>query len=370
MRQLTMMPSIHALFNENYLPPKLLHRDKELTMLSSLFSIEEEASQSVNVLVHGAFGIGRTTLLRFFGQDNLPYYKQPFIRFQQKQSHEILSDILQLLAPNTYSVSCISEQWALLKRLIRKTEIPMIFTFDDVDRNSIEIYGKLLQVCKENGTSSMTTAPRYFPRLLKSEVLRFLDVTFGLEPFSDNQFLDIVQQRVQAVFPPPVPQPIMEFMADLICLLDFQRPATVVELLQNLHPFLSYGLPLTADAIRQACLHSRTLHYDFWSEHLSSFSELDVTTMLLLQAIGQYFINHPSKIYVTKFNLFNQYQQVGESIGFLANASQFSRALNTILFQDLLLCSRYNTQNYYTLLPAEGYLEIVELLLGEYSVEQ
>lgn len=362
--------SIHPLFNESYLPPKLLHRDKELTMLSNLFSIEKGTSQSVNVLVHGAFGIGRTTLLRFFGQDNLPYYKHPFIRFQQKQSHEILSEILHLLAPNTYSVSSLSEQWVLLKRLLRTTEIPLIFIFDDVDRNSVKIYEKLLQVCKENGTSSMTTAPRYFPRLLKSEALRFLDVAFDLEPFSDNQFLDIVQQRVQAVVPHPVPQPIMEFIADLICLLDFQRPATVVELLQNLHPFLSHGLPLTADIIRQACLNSRTLHYDFWSEHLSSLSDLDVTTVLLLQAIGQYFINRPGKIYVTKSSLFNQYQQVGEAIGFLANAPQFCRALNTILFQDLLLCSRYNTQNYYTLLPAEGYLQIVELLLGEYSVEQ
>jgi hypothetical protein len=81
-------------------------------------------------------------------------------------------------------------------------------------------------------------------------------------------------------------------------------------------------------------------------------------------------INHPGQIYVTKSRLFRQYQQVTEGIGLQPTASQFSRALNILLFQDLILRSRYTSENYFTLIPAEGYLEIVELLLGDYQPEQ
>ncbi len=354
-----MASSVDALFNANYLPVKLLHRDQELATLSNLISSNESSSQPMNVLVHGSFGIGRTTLLRFFGQHKLGPYRRPFIRFQGKHSTEIITDTLHSLAPIHNPTSSLPEQWSLIKRLVRKSEVPVVFVFDDVDAQSSGIYGKLLSMCKENGVSSLATAPRYYPRQLDSNASQFLDVAMELEPFTDHQFLDIVKQRVAEVFPHPVPSYITDFMADLICVLDFQRPATVVELLQNLHPLIATTSRISANQIRQSCINSRTLHYDFWSSNLSCLTELDATTVLLLQAIGQYFVNHPGHIYVSKSSLFTQFEQVAEGIGFPDPSPQFSRALNMVLFQDLLLQSRYTAQNYFTLLPAEGYLEIV-----------
>ncbi len=365
-----MTASVDALFNLNYLPARLLHRNQELATLSNLFCQEDTSTQPLNILVHGSFGIGRTTLLRYFGVHELTTFSRPFIAFHHKPTHEIVTDTLLALSPSPYTSTSIPEQWTLIKRLIRKAETPLVFTLDDVDFQTTEIYGKFLQLCKENGVSSMATAPRYFPRQLESETSRYLDVSLELEPFSDQQLLDIVRHRVAEIYPEPVPAEVTEFMADLICMLDFQRPATAVDLLQNLHPLISQTNEITAEKIRRACLASRTLHYDFWSGHLSSLTELDAATVLLLQAVGQYFINHPGQIYVTKLSLFRQYQQVSEGIGLQPTASQFSRALNILLFQDFILRSRYTAENYFTLLPAEGYLEIVELLLGDYQPEQ
>jgi hypothetical protein len=365
-----MASSVNALFNVNYLPTRLLHRNQELITLTNLFTSEESTAQPMNILVHGSFGIGRTTLLRFFGHHELSNYHRPLINFQYKQAGEIVDDTLHALSPDTSNYMALPEQWTLIKRLIRKAETPLVFTFDDVSSQTIEVYGKFVQVCKETGVSSMATAPLYFPRRFKNDISRFLDVSLELEPFTDHQFLDIVKQRVAEVFPHPVPSEVTEFMADIICLLDFQRPATAVELLQNLHPLISQTPDVTANKIRQACLNSRTLHYDFWSGHLSGLTELDASTILLLQAVGLYFINHPGHIYVRHSGLSNQYQQVAERIGLRSTSAQFSTALNTLLFQDLLLRSRYNTQNYFTLLPAEGYIEIVDLLLGEHQLEQ
>ncbi|MFX1343033.1 MAG: hypothetical protein ACFFAL_10135 [Promethearchaeota archaeon] len=365
-----MMASVDALFNSNYLPARLLHRDQELAILSNLFCQEDPSTPPLNVLVHGSFGIGRTTLLRYFGLHELTKFRRPFIPFHHKHAHEIVNDTLLTLYSSSNTSTSIPEKWTLIKRLIRKAETPLVFTLDDVDFQTIEIYGKFLQLCKENGVSSMATAPRYFPRQLKSETSRYLDVSLELEPFSDQQLLDIVRHRVAEIYPEPVPAEVTEFMADLICMLDFQRPATAVDLLQNLHPLISPTNEITAEKIRRACLASRTLHYDFWSGHLSNLTDLDATTVLLLQAVGQYFINHPGQIYVTKASLFRQYQQVSEEIGLQPTGSQFSRALNMLLFQDLILRSRYMVENYFTLLPAEGYLEIVELLLGDYQLEQ
>jgi len=364
-----MASSVDALYNTNYLPPKLLHRDRELATLSNLIDADDVFAQPKNILVHGSFGIGRTTLLRFFGQHELGQFHLPLIRFQGKQSTEIVADTIHRLNPFHTPTCPLPEQWSLLKQLIRKSEVPLIFVLDDIDTQTNEIYQKFLGVCKENNISSMATAPRYYPRQLDSTASQYLDMAIELEPFTDHQFLDIVKQRVAEVFAYPIPSHITEFIADLICILDFQRPATIVELLQNLHPHISANYHISADQIRQSCLNSRTLHYDFWSGHLSNLTDLDATTVLLLQAIGQYFINSPGHIYVSQANLFTQFKQVGEGMGFPTSPNQFTRALNMILFQDLLLRSRYNAQSYFTLLPAEGYLEIVELLLGENQLE-
>ncbi|MFW9830410.1 MAG: hypothetical protein ACFFD8_01340 [Candidatus Thorarchaeota archaeon] len=360
-----MASSIDTLFQTNYLPAKLLHRDQELTTLSNLLGKGEEARQPVSVLVHGSFGIGRTTLLRFFAKHELGSYRRPLIRFQYKQPYEIVNDTLQALSNTMGHPKSLPEQWTLIKRLLRKAEVPFVFTFDDVNPQTSIVYGKFLQLCKDNSISSMATAPRYFPRQLSPEISQFVDISLELEPFSDHQFLDIIKQRITEVFPNPVPPQIMSFMADLICVLDFQRPATVMELLQNLVPLLSSTQNITTNTIRQACINSHTLHYDFWSGHLSSLVDLDMTTVLLLQAIGQYFVYNPGQVYVTNSSLFHQYQHIAEGIGLASHPSQFSRALNVLLFQDLLLRSRYSSENFFTLLPAEGYLEIVDLLLGE-----
>lgn len=364
-----MASSADALFNTNYLPTRLLHRDQELATLSNLLCNWNDTDQPVSLLVHGSFGIGRTTLLRYFGQHELVTYKRPIIRFQYKQPYEIVNDTLHALSGIADFFGSLPEQWTLIKRMLRKTEVPVVFTFDDVGPQTREVYVKFLQLCKDNSISSMATAPRYFPRQLSQKNSQFLDVSLELEPFSDGQFLDIIKQRVLEAFPNPIPYQVTEFMADLICLLDFQRPASAVELLQNLHPLLSFTPQITAEKIRQACINSRTLHYDFWSGHLSNLADLDATAVLLLEAVGQYFTNNPGHFYVTNSRLFNQYQNIAESIGLPPTTSQFSRALNTLLFQELLLHSRYNSQNYFTLLPAEGYLEIVELLLGENRLE-
>ncbi len=354
----------NSLFNSKYLPPVLLHRDQELSMLTK-FLPSESRGQALNILVHGSFGIGRTTLVRYFGKHEMGAYRRPFIRFQGKQPFEIVNDTLHSLYPGTTNSASLPEQWTLIKRLVRKSEVPILFTFDDVNSQTKLVYGKFLRMCKENGVSTMATAPKYYPRQIEAETSQNLELTLELEPFSDHQFLDIVRQRVTEIYSHPLSNHVTEFMADLICILDFQRPATLIELLQNLYPIIEDSSHITANQIRQACLRSRTLYYDFWNGHLSCLAKLDTMAVLLLQAIGQYFINSPGHIYVTKSNLFTQFLQVSEEIGLFSTSEQFCRALNTLLFHDLILRSRYASENFFTLLSAEGYLEIVDLLLGE-----
>jgi hypothetical protein len=281
-----------------------------------------------------------------------------------KSATEIVRDTLKILTGTPPQTGSLSELWVYLKRVLQKAETPIIFNFDDVDRTSQVPYAKFLSLCKELEIPSMTTSPRFFPRQLPPITVQNLDHSIELEPFSDNQFLDIITQRVVAAFPNPLSSSVLEFIADIICTLDFQRPATVVELLRNLYPMISKGTVLTAESIRQACLSSKTLHYDFWNNHLASLADLDISTTLLLQGIGEFFLSNPGRLYIDKPNLILQYNQICERNEIPQSPTQFSRALNDILFQDLLIRSRYNSQNYFTLLPAQGYIEIVDLLLA------
>ena len=366
----TTHPSFHALFDPNYLPERLLHRDEELQTLSTLLPREDPTSCPVNVMVHGSLGVGRTTLLRFFGRHELPACRVPLVNFGGKSAAEIVRDSLTILTGRPARTFKLPLLWDLLKRVLRKAETPIIFIFDDVDRRTYDTYTKYLHLCKERGIPSMTTAPLYFPRQLSPEAAQLLDYSLELGPYTDHQLLDIATQRVAAAFPKPLPQETIEFIADIVCTLDFQRPATVVELLRALYPMVANGVNLTAEHIRRACTASSTLHYDFWSGHLASLANLEATAILLLQAVGEYFLANPGRIYAPKQLLFRQFHQVCERTGIPSTASQFTRALNELLFQDLLLQSRYNPQNYYTLLPPTGYLEIVDLILGEADGER
>ena len=358
-------PGVHALFDPNYLPRRLLHRDEELQTLSTLLPKEEPTACPVNIMVHGSLGVGRTTLLRFYGHNELAGCRVPLVNFSGKSPGEIIRDSLSTLTGRLIRTSKLPILWDLLKRLLRKAETPIIFIFDDVDRRTHGTYTKYLHLCKECRIPSMTTAPLYFPRQLSPETAQLLDYSLELGPYTDHQLLDIAVQRVSAAFPKPLPREIIEFIADIVCTLDFQRPATVVELLRALYPVVANGVSLNAEHIRRACMTSTTLHYDFWSGHLAGLASLEATSILLLQAVGEYFLTNSGSIYASKQRLFHQFHQVCERIGIQSTTTQFTRALNELLFRDLLLQSRYNTQNYYTLLPPTGYLEIVELILGE-----
>jgi hypothetical protein len=282
-----------------------------------------------------------------------------------KSAAEIVYDTLTALVGSPVRLAPLAELWSWLKRILQKAEAPIVFILDDVDQNSIETYGKYLAICKEFGVSSLSTSPRYFQRVLPVATSQHLDYSLELEPYSDRQFLDIITERVTAAFRVPLGFSVNEFIADLVCLLDYQRPATAIELLRMLYPLADKTTDLTADQIRQICLSSGTLHYDFWSDHLAGVTNLDAPGVLLLQAVGEYFLNNPSRLYVSKSCLVSEYGQVLERTGFSATSGQFSRALNELLFEDLLLRSRYNPDNYFTLLTAQNCVEVVGLLLGD-----
>jgi hypothetical protein len=282
-----------------------------------------------------------------------------------KSASEIVCDTLTALVGSPAPPNPLPELWSYLKRILQKAEAPIVFILDDVDQNSLETYGKYLAICKELSIPSLSTSPRYFQRLLPAATSQHLDYALELEPYSDRQFLDIITDRVVAAFPVPLCPTMNEFIADLICLLDYQRPATAVELLRMLYPIAGKNTDLTADQIRQTCLSSGTLHYDFWSDHLAGVMSLDAPGVLLLQAVGEYFLNNPGHLYVSRACLLSQYGQVSERTGFSPTSGQFSRALNELLFQDLLLRSRYNSENYFTLLSAQNCVEVVDLLLGD-----
>ncbi|MFX1564344.1 MAG: hypothetical protein ACFFDP_13655, partial [Promethearchaeota archaeon] len=123
----TMVSCAKALFDPEYLPTKLLHRDKELNTLASFISPNDESSP-VNLMVHGSFGVGRTTLLRFLGHNELGAWRRPFINFHMKSDIEIVHDTLTTLTGSSAPSATLPELWSLLKRILRKAETPLIFT--------------------------------------------------------------------------------------------------------------------------------------------------------------------------------------------------------------------------------------------------
>ena len=57
-----------ALYDPNYIPPKLLHRNKELKSLLSIFhsSLNPEDQFNINAYIYGIRGVGKTVFSKYF----------------------------------------------------------------------------------------------------------------------------------------------------------------------------------------------------------------------------------------------------------------------------------------------------------------
>ncbi|MHA1484047.1 MAG: hypothetical protein ACTSPR_01865, partial [Candidatus Thorarchaeota archaeon] len=55
-----------GLFDPYYIPDRLLHREREMRMIDSVYRDSYEDDYGINCLVHGITGVGMTVFSRYF----------------------------------------------------------------------------------------------------------------------------------------------------------------------------------------------------------------------------------------------------------------------------------------------------------------
>jgi len=202
----------------NYVPDKLPHRHKELSLLSQLFLnlITHPNSISRKILITGKIGIGKTVTLKLFGEilEEASEKKKVSIKYihincrKERTSYKVLIRIIRLLNPNFpkrgYSLQDLLE--ALID-LLNKYDLHILIVLDELSylinkredlvylltrinddsfnvQQRISIIGIIRDISCLNNLDNSTVST------LQTNIIKFKD-------YSKDQIFDILKYRAE-----------------------------------------------------------------------------------------------------------------------------------------------------------------------------
>lgn len=173
------------ILTENYLPEKLLHREKEKNeLLSNLRNF-------TSVILYGPYGSGKTSLTKyvFKNLDN-----KTLTSYINCAIYQTTYSILKEIIPRAKFIFCRSN-YELLKELIREIkQRRLIVCFDNFEKlKEKDLIKKFLLL----GITLVLITDEEENLLLLSEDIRANLATIKLEPYSLDQTFDILKSRVE-----------------------------------------------------------------------------------------------------------------------------------------------------------------------------
>jgi len=210
-----------AKLNLEYIPEKLLHREKEFLTLSRYFKILLLRPNAISprILITGKNGIGKTSLTKRFGNLFVQRAKKMYVKLEyvhincriEKNAYQIILKVLKRIKIP------ISERgfsfYELLKLLINEIEIRdlgLILTLDEIDYLKKNDYKLIYDLLKFNddkinpkqrisiiAIANSSKIIEKFDNNLKSI---FLPHKIKFRPYSNQEIFDILKERANEAF--------------------------------------------------------------------------------------------------------------------------------------------------------------------------
>ena len=340
-----------ALFDINYIPPKLLYRVREERNLNSLLCDSVSDNFCCRILYQGFQGIGKKVIinkvikeLQFQNQPNSTVYDLT-VDCKEKDLHEIVFSLitelsrickfeLNLASFLTYS---ISEIWNTFKLVMSKIENPLILVFNNVEDLPSSNLKKFLNYSQETKTTLITTVNRINQTNI-IDLLNEFDYKKKLEFYSYSELLDILKQRAQLTFMREIDIELIEYITDLIFEHYVPVPGKGIEILKELYPHLknpNYYHQLDYINLIQNQFDPIQVSDEF--SLLMYISEEDLLMIIFLDNLANFFLYNPN-YYISNESLWELYVISCESIEFNTNKSQYYN-----IFQNLKSVGLFNT---------------------------
>jgi Cdc6-like AAA superfamily ATPase len=316
-----------ALFDPNYVPPKLLYRKKEERTLFSILKDSIADDFSLNILYQGIQGIGKKVIINkvlkdlFIGdKEELPFQKI-CIDCKEKSIEELIFTLLVEMDKfvnlnfnlNSFLNSKMSHLWNTLKLVCRKVNSNLFLIFNNVENLQPEEFKKFLNLGKETNTTIISTVNKIL-RASTIDFLSYFDLKKKLNYFSYNELNYILKQRVSLTFLKEIDSELIEFISDLICENYVPVPGKGIEILRELYPFLNNQKNIKHYKILEICqiqFDSFQISDEFGM--LTYISEEELLMILFLDNLSNHFLSK-SNYYITSNELKEVYDISCESL--------------------------------------------------------
>jgi len=344
-----------ALFDQSYIPPKILHRKTEEKSLYSILKDSLQDEFQLNILFQGIQGIGKKVIINKVLKD-ISTLNTKLIKIQIDCSEKSLEEILVSLITEvgrkknfnfdykSFLNSSIMDLWNLFKLTCRKVDNDITLVFNNIEHIEPGAFKKFLKYGKENKINLISTGNH----VLRSSILENLsefDFKKKLDYFSFSELNDIIKQRISLAFFNEFDKELIDLITDLIFEHHVPVPGKGIEILRELYPVLNQKITLKKFEIYDILQNQfDTLQVTDEFSMISYISESDLLNLIFLDNLSNYFLKK-ANLYITIQELRELYYVTCESIDYEKDIEEFKHLIVKLRNIGILNASKKNDIN-------------------------
>ncbi len=333
-----------AIFDPNFIPPRLLFRKREIKSLNSILTDSLSDGFCLNILYQGINGIGKKAIVNKVIDDLLRRNNgyndihKVYIDCREKNFEEltfsVLNDLVNISKLNfnfeSLLNSNLSHLWNVFKLICKKTDLNLFFIFTNVEHLKPDIFKKFLHLGKENNITSIYTINKIL-RPATVDILSEFDLNKKLSYFSYKELFSILKQRVLLTFSHEIDEELVKYITDLICEQYVPVPGKGIEIIRDLYPILKENQILRNFKLIELC-QSHFDHMQINDEFsmLNYISEEDFLNIIFLDNLSNYFISNMN-YYITLNELEEIYNISCESLEYGKDMKEFQDIIKELL---------------------------------------
>lgn len=332
-----------ALFDPNYIPPRLLYREKEEDSLFSVLNDSISDEFCLNILYQGMSGIGKKVIVNKVINDLLIHNKdytkidKVNVDCKEKKLVELIYSLLNEL--NSISNlnfdfrpilnSDIPQLWNTFKFTCNKIDSHLFFIFNNIEYLEPEIFNKFLQFSKETNITLISTVNKVLrPRTM--DILSEFDFKKKLSFFTYTELFSILKQRVLLSFSHEIDKDVIRYITDLICEQYVPVPGKGIEILRDIYPILRSNKKFHNFELLEICQNEfDTFQISDEFSIINYLSDEDILTVIFLDNLSNYFISK-KKYYISLNELRELYEISCEVLQYEKNFNEFRELIKEL----------------------------------------
>ncbi len=333
-----------AIFDPNFIPPRLLFRTREVKSLSSILTDSISDGFCLNILYQGISGIGKKVIVNKVIDDlsrrNNGYndIHKVVIDCEEKNFEEltylVLNGLVNVSKLNFNFESLLNSNlphiWNVIKLICKKTDFNLFFIFSNVEHLKPDIFKKFLHLGKENNITSIYTINKIL-RPPTIDILSEFDLKKRLSYFSYKELFSILKQRVLLTFSHDIDDEFIKYLTDLICEQYVPVPGKGIEIIRDIYPVLKENQKMRNFKLIELCQsHFDQMQINDEFSMLNYISEEDFLHLIFLDNLSNYFISNMN-YYITLHELEEIYNISCEALEYEKNMNEFQNIVKEML---------------------------------------